>query len=248
VAAVWADDIWAVGDHAYSGDVAVQPLIEHWNGTGWSIVPGPDLGSADNGLYGVAAVSTSNIWAVGEHWGSAGGCVKTLVEHWNGTGWSRVPSPSPGSIFSGLFGVAALTANNVWAVGWDQSIFSSGAESKQTLVEHWDGTTWTAVPSPNPSPALSKLFGVTAVTAHNAWAVGEYTYSATVPAQTLIEHWNGTNWSTVPSPSPGQYANTLSSVAAVSADDIWAVGSSEGASGTSRTLATLVLNYSGTGR
>ena len=61
VAAVSANDVWAVGYNANA--VGVGTVIEHWNGTAWSIVPGP---VADyNYLSGVAAVSANDVWAVG---------------------------------------------------------------------------------------------------------------------------------------------------------------------------------------
>ena len=45
------------------------------------------------------------------------------------------------------------------------------------------------------------------------------------PLQMLTEHWNGSNWSIVSSPSPGTYnGNELYGVAAISTNDVWAVG------------------------
>ena len=64
------------------------------------------------------------------------------------------------------------------------------------------------------------LFGVAALSARSAWAVGT-TFSATSQGQALIEQWNGQAWKRVPSPAPGA---GLHSVAATSADDGWAVG------------------------
>ena len=42
-----------------------QTLTEHWNGTAWSVVASPNLGTSDNVLYGVAAVAANDVWAVG---------------------------------------------------------------------------------------------------------------------------------------------------------------------------------------
>ena len=39
--------------------------VEHWNGTSWAIVPSPNMGTGNNHLNGVAAVSASDVWAVG---------------------------------------------------------------------------------------------------------------------------------------------------------------------------------------
>ncbi len=80
-------------------------------------------------LLSVAATSRDNVWAVG-YLG-----LKTLILHWNGRVWRRLPSPSPGygaAANDGLAGVSASSANNAWAVGWT----SQGAG---TLILHWDG-------------------------------------------------------------------------------------------------------------
>jgi hypothetical protein len=142
---------------------------------------------------------------------------KTLIEHWNGTKWSQVPSPNPtgpiGEI--DLFGVAATSASNAWAVGT-----YANSTTDKTLIEHWNGHAWTLVSSPNPSPRNS-LLAVAATSAGNVWAVGTRTSGTT--EQTLIVRWNGTAWKPVPSPSPGQ-VNELTSVATTSATDVWAAG------------------------
>jgi erythromycin esterase-like protein len=133
-------------------------------------------------------------------------------------GWSVVPSPNPNSP-SGLSGVAAVAANDVWAVGGS----GSQAGIRQTLIEHWDGAQWQIVPSPNPSAQYNTLYSVSAVAGSDVWAVG-YDANPSQVTQTLIEHWNGTQWRVVPSPSPGAVNNELFSVVAVSARDVWAVG------------------------
>ena len=65
--------------------------------------------------------------------------VQTLVEHWNGSAWSVVPSPNaPGTRSNSLVSVSAVAANDVWAVGYSLIGFTH-----QTLIEHWDGSSWT---------------------------------------------------------------------------------------------------------
>ena len=43
-----------------------------------------------------------------------------------------------------------------------------------TLVEHWDGTTWSVVNSPNVTTDGNQLGGVVALATGNVWAVGSY--------------------------------------------------------------------------
>jgi hypothetical protein len=225
VAAVSASDVWVVGGYHPPSSSNVPPsqtLIERWNGTTWSTVSSPDLGTGNNYLSGVAAVSASDIWAVGIYGPTSSGPGQTLIEHWNGTTWEVVSSPDAGSDDNQLISVAAVSASDVWAVGFYRPTFSS---SEQTLIEHWDGTTWSIVSSPDQTSNTNQLNDVAAVSASDVWAVGLYTATISSPNQTLIEHWNGTTWEVVSSPSQYSDDNQLSGVAAVTASDIWAVGS-----------------------
>jgi anti-sigma factor RsiW len=232
VAAVSANDVWAVGTTNYNNGT----LIEHWDGSRWSSVPQPSTSptnstSSLDTLYSVAAVSFNDVWAVGSYY-PYGYPTQTLIEHWNGSRWSIIPSPNLGISGNLLSAVAAVSANDAWAVG------SAGNE---TLVEHWNGTSWSIVTSPI-TLTQAALNGVTAVSANDVWAVG-YVDSNTIAlaeqSDTLIEHWNGTRWSIAPSPdevsvppnsafSTVSASNILNAVSAVSADDIWAVGSAYG--------------------
>jgi hypothetical protein len=97
--------------------------------------------------------------------------------------WSVVPSPnaSPGN--NELHAVASVSANDVWAVG-DVVISSLSAH---TLIEQWNGTSWSVVKSPNPSSAFNVLDAAAAdPSSGQAWAVGQST-AASGAAQTLTE-------------------------------------------------------------
>ena len=224
VAATSAGSAWAVGSTG-SG----KTLILRWNGTTWKRVPSPSPG-AGAGLSGVAATSAGSAWAVG-FTGS-----KALILRWNGTAWKRVPSPSPA--FSERFfrGVAAVSARRAWAVGCSTCATASGFN--KPLIERWNGTAWKAVPSPSRTGGI--LSGVAATSARSAWAVGgtERGVGSGTRIRTLILRWNGTTWKRVPSPSPGLRAG-LSGVAATSARNAWAVGST----GSGKTL---ILRWNGT--
>jgi hypothetical protein len=210
VAVVSANDVWAVGS-AFD-----RSLTMHWDGSAWRIVPSPNPGNVHNVLNAVAAVASNNVWAVGSYDDG------TLILHWDGATWTHVPSPSQPGTINALNGIAVVNANDIWAVG--------NYTAALTLIEHWDGTRWSIVPSPNPSSQpYNFLYDVTALASNDVWAVGSYTVSGQAP-RTLVIHWNGTTWSVVPSPNnDGTYGysltNVLRSVAALSATDIWAVGS-----------------------
>jgi hypothetical protein len=235
VTAVSANDVWAVG-YYFGNSIIDQTLIQHWDGIAWTNAPSPFGGFSYNELDGIVAVSANDVWAVGSYYDGVG-AYRTGVAHWNGTAWSIVPSPNAGSVYNELYGVAVVSANDVWAVGsYGDSLYTF-----QTLLEHWNGTAWSIVPSPNVGSGPNELKGVAVVSTNDVWAVGNYYNGATY--QTLLEHWNGTTWSIVPSPNVGSDHNKLDGIAAVSANDVWAVGYYD-----SGTIAhdTLVEHWNGT--
>ena len=212
VAAISTKNVWAVG---YSGNlnaIADQTLIEHWNGSAWSLVSSPNPYTTQD-LYAVAAVSANDIWAVGQDFSYSPYGYHTLTEHWNGTAWSEVDSPG----YVALRGVTAVASNNVWAVGGSQ-------------ILHWNSTSWSIVPSPQPPCCGNgyELTAVAAVSANNIWAVGykEVASGEGYVYDPLIEHWNGSSWQLV----SGGGGQTLSGVTALSATSVWAVGSIPGQS------------------
>ena len=220
VGVVSATDIWAVGSSINSSGV-FQTLIEHWNGTSWKVVSSPNVGTLGSSLNAVAAVSATDIWAVG----STSGAGLTLIEHWNGSSWSVVTSPNVGTLSNVLNGVAVVSATDVWAVGYSTSC-STGCV-QLTLIEHWNGTSWSVVSSPNVDTSvngLNGLSGVAVVAANDIWAVGT-SGGINNPRLTLTEHWNGTSWSLVSSPNVGTSGSGLGAVAVVATNDVWAVGS-----------------------
>jgi hypothetical protein len=219
VAAVSSTDVWAVGFYAPESLFITQTLAEHWDGTQWSVVPIPNGGTGDNQLNSVAVVSSTDVWAVGFYNSQPRGPFQALVEHWDGTQWIVVPGPHPGNTYDFLSSVAVVSSTDIWAVG----LYNNESGVEQTLVEHWDGTSWSVVPSPNPGTIGNYLNSVGVVSSTDVWAVGVYLDDPLIE-QTLVEHWDGTSWSVVPSPNQGTNANLLRSVGVVSSTDVWAVG------------------------
>ncbi|HEX9623864.1 MAG TPA: hypothetical protein VF979_05765 [Streptosporangiaceae bacterium] len=220
VVAISPSNAWAVGFYEKS-TTNFRTLVEHWNGSVWSVVKSPNADSGENVLAAVAAVSGSDIWAVGYRHGPGapgGGARKTLVEHWNGSKWRIVPSPSPGPARGDgfLFGVAATSARQAWAVGSEPSRFSS------TLAIRWNGTKWLTAKTANPGQGDRFLQAVAAPSARFALAVGSDLNGNQTRA--LGEKWNGSAWSLVPTASPGRDFNSLQAVAARNSSHAWAVG------------------------
>ena len=109
------DDLWAVG-HTRNGDYSVSaPLILHWDGSAWSVVPSPTAN--DGTLEGVVALASDDVWAVGSMFSTALLWHVPFALHWDGRSWSSVAVPSPTPQGGRLFGVAALSPAKVYAVG-----------------------------------------------------------------------------------------------------------------------------------
>jgi hypothetical protein len=214
VAATSASDAWAVGFIKIAGSRTPAALYEHWSGSAWSVVSGPGAT-----LNAVVALSAKDAWAAG-----LGG----EVEHWDGAAWNSVtvPEPNPSDTAgNNLTSITATSVSGIWAVGE----FTNTSFTNSAYAEHFDGSSWTVFILPQPvvsGPSSPVLHGVTAVASNDVWAVGENEEVPGLGITTLIEHWNGSAWSIVSSPTPGAFP-MLNAVAARGSTDVYAVGSNE---------------------
>jgi hypothetical protein len=217
-------DIWAVGDFlpdtATSNQDATLTFAEHYDGKQWTVVPTPTTGVNFTSFYGVAA-SQGEAWAVGEYLNGSYQD-RALIESWNGSQWSIADNPQPGSKRDMLFGASAASPSDVWVVG-DQE----GQNGKfETLAEHWDGSAWTVIPTPDPGSSGNHLYAVDAVSPDDVWAAGMQ-LSGDSPDQGLVEHWDGTKWSVVTLPAPA--SADLVMLTGISATDgqVWVSGEAD---------------------
>jgi len=225
VSASGPNDAWAVGNTNSISAASHDTLAARWDGTAWTIVPTPAAASGGRlaSLYGVADLGPANAWAVGQ-----GKDARPLAEHWDGTAWSIVPVPVPavpsGTSFANavLSKISAVSATDIWAVGTTTAIQGT-SNVRFTLAMHYNGTAWSIVKTANTTEPTG-LNGVTAISATNAWAVGNgfnnvHDTSATAANKPVIEHWDGTAWSIVASPAG---LISVDRISAASATDIWA--------------------------
>lgn len=231
VGIVSAKSVWAVGG-AFQGQKA-KVVVEHWTPPGVKVVKSPSPPSSV--LTGLEVVSGRNMWAVGVR--DFTGAGRPLIEHWNGKKWAVVASPGPAG--SSLRELDALSATNIWAVG---AVLKNG--TGRTLIEHWNGKSWKVVPSPNRGTTPNLLTAVDAIASDKVWAVG-YIQGADDSFTSLIEHWNGTSWRIVASPTAGAFQNFLEGISSVSANDVWAVGNSAAQSEPPVAYKTMVLHWNG---
>jgi hypothetical protein len=220
VAASSPTDIWAVGnflpDRPKSNQDATLSMADHFDGHRWTHVPTANDGSNFDTFFGVAA-SGGRAWAVGVNL-DANFNDRALVEAWDGSAWHLVKVPQPGSERDMFYSATATSPSDVWAVGTQEGNDGRFA----TLVEHWDGTKWSVLDSPNPGPTGNLLFGVTATGPHDVWAVGQ-SLTDSGPDNGLIEHWDGTAWTVAQPTTPHGTSDALFSVAAANGQ-VWAVG------------------------
>jgi hypothetical protein len=207
VAAIATNDVWAVGLSG-RGTIAV-PLIEHWDGTTWTLVQSPEVTGMGSGavLNAVTAVGPNDVWAVGGAQGDA------LVEHWDGTEWSVVAAPGPKGDDTELHAVLAFGPADVWAVGSvlvhgeipgtetpDPLSTNGGTLSRSPVAPfalHWDGSTWTESATPawtdREAVPLSGLGG----TPDDLWAVGSRYLVDERRQVPYAMHWDGSAWTDV---------------------------------------------------
>jgi hypothetical protein len=226
----------AVG-YYISGRIA-RTLIESWDGTGWSVVPSPNRGTSENVVYGVSCASASACMAVGFYRDVSKDLGKTLIESWDGTRWSVVPSPNRAGS-NGLGTVSCASPTACMAVGTS----SPRSPTIRTLFESWDGTRWTIVPSPSPGTG-DVLSGISCSAATACTAVGTHYKSSGGLSSNLIESWDGTRWSVVPSPGKAGNNNHLYGVSCVSDTACTAVGSRSNPA--VLTYKTLIESWDGT--
>jgi hypothetical protein len=240
VDAISSNDVWAVGYTGINGTGGSASLVEHWNGHAWSIVTSPNGVSPTfnfyNYLLGVSGTSANDVWAVG--WNGFKldpGVHRATTQHWDGTKWSLVPVPTVGNNAQNvvLQAVTAVAPNDAWAAGYfsdegDGDVTPSTVTHPLTL--HWDGTHWNIVNAADISLGATfnrvSLQAVKAISSNDIWAAGNVSYvaSGVGQVQAVIEHWDGTRWSLVASPSPADTATTLTGFALFASNDIWAVG------------------------
>jgi hypothetical protein len=140
-----ASSCTSVGWHSVnSRTLSYGTLAEQWNGTKWQVQSSQNPKSAGGAILDDAScTAVTNCMAVGYWVDQEGENNATLAESWNGTSWTLLKTPDPGSMIDELFGLSCTSAANCMAVG-DQQGIGNGL----TLAESWNGTAWSVVATP----------------------------------------------------------------------------------------------------
>ncbi len=175
VAAISSDDVWFVGQwfKFLPNDAVVWPgAAIHFDGSDFEVFEMEfAIPNVSQQLNAVSAIASDDVWAVGDGGGSQ-------IYHYDGSSWSRIAGPEPGSAHV-LGEVVALAADDVWAGG-----YYSDAAGAHPLLLHWDGASWTQVASPAGGSVI------TALAADDMFTMGVNGYA----------HFDGVEWTAEPAP------------------------------------------------
>jgi hypothetical protein len=175
---------------------------------------------ADASLGGISCVSATVCTAVGRSWWGP------LVERWDGSAWSVVPTPSfAGSMRASLGGVSCTSRSRCVAVGWT---------NKWPLVERWNGSRWSVQATPHTRATRGVFLNGVSCTAKLCMAVG-----GSGDAPPIAARWDGRRWSIEPFAVPPQVRPSdmsLNAVACVRSGVCIAVGGYPGRNGCDRPL------------
>ncbi|HZW08742.1 MAG TPA: GC-type dockerin domain-anchored protein [Phycisphaerales bacterium] len=220
------DDAWAVGeyDQVVLGVHELHPIVQHFDGEQWTLVPTPLPGKNFPGgvqiyLYDVDGAAPDDIWAVGTHEHPIDPGTETLTMHWDGSAWSVVPSPKTGELSSGssFEAVEAVAADDVWAVGlWANE---NDPARRSPLAAHWDGSGWTIVDVALATNGDQELRDVDADPSGSAvWVAGGFGVTETAP---YVLRWNGGEFVFVePQPDVNVY-QSIEEIEVFAEDDVW---------------------------
>ncbi|HLJ82575.1 MAG TPA: hypothetical protein VKT51_00195 [Candidatus Eremiobacteraceae bacterium] len=218
VSATSKTNAWAVGYYSISS-TETGALAERWNGSVWKVVPTQNPSANQTVFFGVKALANNNAWAVG-YYQTASNLFEPISEHWNGNKWTVVnmpPAPAPNGGY--MNSVDAVSPTDIWAVGL-QIPTSVGY---QTFAEHWNGTKWSVVTTPNVNGFNQILQTTFAVGTSDVWAGGYYTLSSGIK-QNLSMHWNGVKWTIVPMKDVGSSNNFINGMGGFATNGVFAVG------------------------
>jgi hypothetical protein len=188
-------------------------------------------------LTDVTCPSATRCFAVGVSFTQPGSNVRTLVERWNGSSWSIVPSPNAAATNTWLGAIACTSTTNCLAVG---NSTNSGYGGK-AYAARMTGGTWSTVVIPA-GGTKAGLSDVACTAADNCLAVGSYR-GGTGP-RPLAMRWNGQKWTILAVPLPaGLSGGHLSGVDCATPSKCFAVGGSDDQQGPN---AVIIERWNGT--
>ena len=186
------------------------PLAEQWDGSQWSVMASA---KSEGSLERVSCSSASFCIATGKV-GST-----LFSEYWNGSSWSLVSIPAPAGSKGAAIEAISCTSSTACVAAGRYSGSKGELFEANTLIEHWNGTEWTIVPSPNvEGNAFSRLSGVSCVSATSCLAVGQANKESLSAPMPLVQKWDGSKWTLQSAPTPPGGIGSLRSVSCPAAN------------------------------
>jgi hypothetical protein len=195
-------------------------LSDLFNGSYWGVAPTNDPSSTYNYLTAVSCVSSTDCMAVGQYVDSSSN-LATMSQEWNGSTWILFYPTNISSGYNWLYSISCTSSTFCLAVGF--ALQPSGVYD--TLVESWNGSSWSGGSAQNPSGTWNVLQGVDCTSSTDCTMVGYFDNPAQVP---LVEDWEDSNISVTSNPNLGTSSSELSGVTCASAGSCAAVGNSGG--------------------
>jgi hypothetical protein len=187
-----------VGITATASVAAAEPTRASTPAT-WKLI----FQSRKSGIFqSIAAISKTNVWAVGELIQGAKTVYKPYIQHFNGSTWKAITFPH---VRMTSDTVQATSASDVWVFGLTPNSKNIAASA----AYRWDGRHWHKVPV----PAYTYLQGTVVLSRSNVWAFG-----GSFNLLGDVFHWNGRKWASYNLNLYPQF------VSASSARNVWLTG------------------------
>jgi hypothetical protein len=174
-----------------AGSLAVSGAAAHGAPARAAKVPSGESGSL---LYAAAVPHSTQEWTVG-HVGTGVDNFKYFELHRVNGHWKRVASPKLGGRYGVIDAMAAGSAKSVWLVGGMQQ--TPGIQ-EEPVIYGWNGHSFARAKLPALDAGAEAMTSVSASSASNAWAVGDYVALLNGSGVQLSFHWNGHKWLSEP--------------------------------------------------
>ncbi|MBT2227802.1 hypothetical protein [Nonomuraea sp. NEAU-A123] len=228
----YLDDVAAVGGTAFavgrsdqsSGEVSTAGVIR-WDGTAWQKMSLPPF-AGNTDLSAVHALAPDDVWAVGttNRYGPSADA-HTLVLHWDGHTWSRLPDPPKEALVETTLDAVAARPGEVWAAGQRTTYEANGfsVKKREAFAMRWNGSEWTVTPTPATTGWYGSSITSLAWKGTEVWAGGSGQDDDTARSVGVLLRWNGTAWQQAPKP-PLLDDYRIKQLGAVPGGDLWATG------------------------
>ena len=142
-------------------------------------------------LSALGADTAADVWAVGYTLATGRAVALRCDGRWQMT----VNAPAAGN----LDALSVVSSDDVWAAG--SALKDGGSGGTPPYIEHWDGRTWTASPTPPASwfsGGKHAIYSIAATGPNDLWmAVNGHIY-----IRAAVQHWDGFTWTTYGMPRP----------------------------------------------